>query len=192
MTDQLRGKCGSTLMIFTKTALAGAVIVDLNRIEDERGFFARAFCQNEFDNASLNGTVVQANMSFNQHAGTIRGMHYQVAPALETKFVRCIRGSIVDVIVDLRADSSTYLQHIAVELSAENRTALFVPANFAHGFQTLQDDSEVLYMVSGFYTPECERGLRHNDPALGINWPSPVEHISDKDGKWPLLNSNNH
>ena len=174
-------------MNFKETKLKGAFIVDLAKIEDERGFFARAFCKKEFKTLGMNGDVVQANMSFNTYAGTLRGMHYQVDPAPETKLVRCIRGSIVDVIVDLRADSPTFLKHISVELTAENRTALFVPANFAHGFQTAEDDTEVIYLVSGYYTPECERGLRHDDPALSIEWPHPVEHLSDKDKQWPLL-----
>lgn len=174
-------------MNFKETELKGAFVVDLARIEDERGFFARAFCKKEFDGLDMNSDVVQANMSFNTNAGTIRGMHFQVDPAPETKLVRCVRGSIVDVIVDLRTESATYLQHISVELTAENRTALFVPANFAHGFQTLEDNTEVLYLVSGFYTPDCERGLRFNDPALSISWPKPADHMSDKDRLWPLL-----
>lgn len=174
-------------MQFTPTALEGAMIVDLQRLEDERGFFARSFCRREFDQLGMNSDVVQANVSFNVSKGTLRGMHYQVAPAPETKLVRCTRGSIIDVIVDMRESSPTYRQHIAVELTAENHRALFVPANFAHGFQTLEDNSEVMYLVSGFYTPECERGLRFNDPALNIQWPVPVEHMSDKDTQWPLL-----
>jgi dTDP-4-dehydrorhamnose 3,5-epimerase len=174
-------------MQFTPTPLAGACIIDLQRLEDERGFFARAFCQREFEELGINSSVVQANVSFNRCKGTLRGMHYQVAPALETKLVRCTRGAIIDVIVDLREDSSTYLQHITVELNAENHRALFVPENFAHGFQTLEDNTEVMYMVSGFYTPTCERGLRYSDPLLGIDWPATVVHLSDKDSQWPLL-----
>lgn len=174
-------------MNFKETELKGAFIVDLARIEDERGFFARVFCKDEFAESGLNSDVVQANMSFNVYAGTLRGMHYQVDPAPETKLIRCVRGSIVDVIVDLRPDSPTYLQHIQITLTAENRTALFVPANFAHGFQTLEDNSEVLYLVSGMYTPSCERGLRFDDPALAIPWPLSTKHISAKDKQWPLL-----
>jgi len=174
-------------MKFTATRLNGAWIVELDRLEDERGFFARSFCQREFDKLGMNSTVVQSNVSSNASKGTLRGMHYQVAPAEETKLVRCTRGSIVDVIVDMRENSPTYREHIAVELSADNHRSLFVPANFAHGFQTLEDNTEVMYMVSGFYTPECERGLRYNDPALNITWPQPVEHVSDKDAQWPLL-----
>ena len=174
-------------MKFTATKLAGAWIVELDRLEDERGFFARSFCQREFDKLGMNSAVVQSNISCNASKGTLRGMHYQVAPAEETKLVRCTRGSIVDIIVDMREDSPTYRQHVAVELNADNHCSLFVPANFAHGFQTLEDDTEVMYMVSGFYTPECERGLRYNDPALNIQWPQPVAHVSDKDAQWPLL-----
>lgn len=174
-------------MQFIATRLDGAWIVELDRLEDERGFFARSFCQREFDKLGMNSNVVQSNLSFNTTKGTLRGMHYQVAPAEETKLVRCTQGSIVDTIVDMRPESPTYRQHISVELSADNHRALFVPANFAHGFQTLEDNTEVMYMVSGFYTPECERGLRFNDPSLNIQWPLPVDHVSDKDAQWPLL-----
>jgi dTDP-4-dehydrorhamnose 3,5-epimerase len=174
-------------MHFTETPLSGAKLVDLDRIEDDRGFFSRVFCRQEFNLAGLKDVVDQANLSFNKHKGTVRGMHYQVEPALETKFVRCIRGAILDVIVDLREDSPTFLHHFSVELTAENRQAVFIPANFAHGFQTLEDNSEVMYMVSGFYAAEHERGLRYNDPALSIDWPLPAKHISSKDTKWPLL-----
>jgi len=174
-------------MEFTPTDIAGAYIVDLHRIGDERGFFARAFCKNEFAEHNMDGTVVQANLSFNTTKGTVRGLHYQIAPAPESKLVRCIRGSIVDVIVDMRPDSATYLQHIKVELDCESRRALFVPAMVAHGFQTCHDDTEVMYMVSGLYTPECERGLRADDPALGIDWPQSISTQSEKDQQWPLL-----
>lgn len=174
-------------MQFTATDIEGAFIVDLDRLEDERGFFARSFCQREFEQMGMNSSVVQANISFNRHSGTLRGMHYQVAPAPETKLVRCTQGSIVDIIVDMRESSASYLQHVAVELSADNHRALFVPAECAHGFQTLQDDSEVMYLVSGFYTPDCERGLRHDDPKLALPWPRTVTQVSDKDANWPLL-----
>lgn len=174
-------------MQFTATSLAGAMIVDLDPISDSRGFFARAFCRQEFKSEGLTAEVVQANLSFNVHKGTVRGMHFQIQPALETKFIRCIRGSIIDVIVDLRPDSSTYLKHICVELNSENRRALYVPANFAHGFQTLENNTEVMYLVSGFYSPEFERGLRYCDPALSIHWPLPVQEISEKDKQWPFL-----
>lgn len=174
-------------MKFTETKLQGAFIVDLKEIGDERGFFARTFCAKEFEQHGLNPNVVQCNLSFNVHKGTLRGMHYQLAPAMENKFVRCTRGALVDVIVDIREGSPTYLQHIGVELTADNRRALYVPEGFAHGFQTLEDNTEACYQVSEFYTPEQERGLRYSDPKLGIDWPLPVATISDKDNAWPLL-----
>lgn len=165
----------------------GAFIVDLDRISDERGFFARSFCVDEMSGAGLISDVVQCNLSFSKEKGTIRGMHYQQDPAPETKLVRCTSGAIVDIIVDLRSDSPTFMQHVAVELTAENRQALFVPRYFAHGFQTLQDNTEVMYLVSERYTPASEAGLRHDDPALGLNWPLPVSALSDKDANWPLI-----
>lgn len=176
-------------MKFIETAVFGAYIVELDRLEDDRGFFARSFCADEFSSVGINPNVVQSNLSFNVKKGTLRGMHYQVAPALETKFVRCIRGCIYDVIVDLRPESDTYLQHFGVELSSENRNALYVPASVAHGFQTLVDDSEVMYLVSGKYNPTCERGLRYNDPKFDIKWPIDVSTVSDKDATWPLFSS---
>jgi dTDP-4-dehydrorhamnose 3,5-epimerase len=174
-------------MRFQESELSGAFILHLEERKDERGFFARTYCARELDQHGLNPRVVQCNMSFNRKAGVVRGMHYQLAPAAEAKLVRCTRGAIYDVIVDMRPDSPTYLQHIGVELSAENRAALYVPEMFAHGFQALWDDTEVLYQVSEFYTPEAERGLRHDDPALGIQWPLPVSEISAKDAAWPLI-----
>ncbi len=174
-------------MVFRETALPGVFIVDLERREDSRGFFARAFCAREFERHGVEARVAQANISFSRHKGTVRGLHYQVPPAAETKLVRCVRGAIWDVVVDLRPDSETYLQHLGVELSADNRRALIVPGLVAHGTQTLTDDAEMLYLVSEFYTPGCERGLRHDDPVLGIRWPLPVTVISDKDAAWPLL-----
>ena len=174
-------------MIFTETKLKGAFIIDLEVREDERGGFARTFSQDEFAAHGLKTDVVQANLSYNHRAGTLRGMHYQLPPAAETKLVRCTRGAILDVIVDLREDSPTYLQHIAVELTAENRQALYVPELFAHGYQALTDGAEVVYQVSEAYTPGYERGLRHDDPQLGIQWPMPVTVISTKDRAWALL-----
>ena len=174
-------------MNFIETAILGAFIVELSKLEDERGHFARAFCKHEFEAMGMNSEVVQANVSHNKYKGTLRGMHYQVAPVPETKLVRCVRGSIEDVIVDLRPDSPTFRQHISVTLSHENGIALFVPSLCAHGFMTLEDDTDVMYMVSGFYTPDCERGLRHDDPILSINWPMSAIHQSDKDKSWPLL-----
>ena len=174
-------------MIFTETKLAGAWILDLERREDDRGFFARTFCQNEFTDHGLLPVVAQCNLSYNHEAGTLRGMHYQLPPAAETKLVRCTAGAIYDVIVDLRPESPTYLQHVGVELTAENRRALYVPGMFAHGYQALTDGAEVSYQVGEFYTPGAERGLRHDDPTLGIDWPVPVTVISDKDANWPLM-----
>ncbi|CAM3526469.1 dTDP-4-dehydrorhamnose 3,5-epimerase [Deinococcus frigens] len=174
-------------MIFTETKLKGAFIIDLELREDERGGFARTFCMNEFEAHGLKPQVAQCNLSFNHKAGTLRGMHYQLAPAAETKLVRCTRGAIVDVIVDLRPESDTYLEHVAVELNDDNRRALYVPELFAHGYQALSDGAEVSYQVGEFYTPGSERGLRYDDPRLGIQWPMPVSVISEKDAAWPLL-----
>lgn len=172
-------------MIFTETELKGAYIIDLERREDERGFFARTWCQNEFEAHGLVARIVQANTSYNKLKGTLRGMHYQRAPYAETKLVRAVRGAIVDVIVDLRTDSPTYKRWISVELTADNRRALFVPEGFAHGFQTLEDNTDVSYQVSAFYTPGAEGGARYNDPAFDIQWPLPINVISDKDATWP-------
>lgn len=174
-------------MIFRETALRGAFVIEVETHADERGFFARTFCQNEFEAHGLKPAVAQCNLSFNHHAGTVRGLHFQRPPAAESKLVRATRGAVLDVIVDLREDSPTYLQHVAVELSADNRRALYVPELFAHGYQTLTDAAEVSYQVSEFYTPGCEGGLRHDDPRLGIAWPLPVTVISAKDAAWPLL-----
>lgn len=176
-------------MIFTETPLAGAFVLDLEKRGDDRGFFARTFCQHEFTDHGLEPVVAQCNLSWNARAGTLRGMHYQLPPAAETKLVRCTAGAIYDVIIDLREDSSTYLQHFGVELTAENRRALYVPALFGHGYQALTDGAEVTYQVGEFYTPGAERGLRHDDPALGIEWPIPVTEISEKDASWPLLDA---
>jgi dTDP-4-dehydrorhamnose 3,5-epimerase len=173
-------------MRFTPTPLEGAFVVDLEPREDERGFFARAFCADEFRAHNIDPQVMQANIAYNHTRGTLRGMHYQLPPAGETKFIRCIRGAIYDVIIDLRPASPTYMQHFGVELTADNRRALVVPELFAHGYQTLQDETEVLYLVSEFYTPGSERGLRYNDPAFGIAWTLPVSVISDKDASWAL------
>ena len=174
-------------MIFAETPLEGAFVLDLERREDDRGFFARTFCAKELEEHGLKPVVVQANLSYNPAKGTLRGMHMQTPPAAETKLVRCTRGAIWDVIVDLREDSPTYLEHFGVELTADNRRALFVPELFAHGYLTLADDTEVVYEVGEFYTPGMERGLRYDDPALAIAWPVPVEVISGKDASWPLL-----
>jgi len=174
-------------MKFTEAAIAGVWFVDLEPIEDERGYFARTFCADEFAAHGLDPTVVQCNVSFTRTAGSIRGLHYQVAPAAETKLVRCVRGAIHDVVVDLREGSPTRLHHVAVELSATNRRALYVPVDFAHGFQTLAADAEVEYQMGAPYTPGTDRGLRYDDPALRIAWPLPVTDISDRDRAWPLI-----
>lgn len=174
-------------MIITTTPIEGPAIVDLEQRTDDRGFFARTFCIEEFGVAGLPTVVEQCNLSGNVKAGTLRGMHFQIAPHPEAKLVRCIRGAILDVIVDMRPESPTRLQHIAVELTADNRRALLVPPYFAHAYLTLTDDAEVMYQVSGSYSPGAERGLRWNDPALDIAWPIPVEVISDKDASWPLI-----
>lgn len=174
-------------MRFLPTALAGAYLVEPEPISDERGFFARTFCAREFEDRGLDPVVAQCNVACNLRQGTIRGMHFQAPPAAETKLVRCTGGAIHDVIVDLRPDSATYLQHFGIELSARNRRALYVPPMFAHGYQTLTDDAEVIYQVSEFYAPGCERGLRFDDPAIAIEWPLPVSLVSKKDKSWPLL-----
>ena len=172
-------------MLFHETRLEGAFVIELEKREDTRGFFARGWCQKEFEDHGLVAQVVQANISYNKKKGTVRGMHYQVAPVEETKLVRCVRGGIYDVIIDLRPESPTYKQWIGVELTAENNKMLYVPENFAHGLQTLEDDTEVIYQVSQFYTPGAERGIRWNDPAFRIEWPQDIEVISDKDADWP-------
>ncbi|MGH3565076.1 MAG: dTDP-4-dehydrorhamnose 3,5-epimerase [Pseudonocardia sp.] len=169
------------------TPLAGAAVIDLKRLEDDRGFFARSFCRQEFIDAGLHPLVEQANVSFNHKAGTFRGFHYQLDPHAEAKLVRCYRGAIYDVIVDLRPESPTYMQHFGVELTEENRTALYVPRHFAHAYLTLTDRAEVLYQVTTAYAPGFERGLRWDDPTLGVEWPVEITTISEKDAAWPLL-----
>ena len=168
-------------MKFNKTELDGAYIIELDKLADDRGFFARTWCQKELECQGLVARIAQTSVSFNTRSGTLRGMHYQAAPYEETKIVRCTRGAIYDVIVDLRHDSPTFRKWIAVELTANNYKMLYVPAHFAHGFITLDDNTEVLYFISEFYTPGAARGLRWNDPALGIIWPRPAEVISEKD-----------
>ena len=172
-------------MKFTQTKLLGAYIIELEKREDSRGFFARTFCANEMAEHGLESKIVQTNMSRTMKKGTDRGMHFQTAPHQETKLVRCTRGSIYDVIIDIRPDSPTYKQWIGVELSAQNHTMLFVPRDFAHGFITLEDDCEVMYEVSEFYSPGFEGGIRYNDPAINIAWPVPVSDVSEKDAAHP-------
>src|SRR5215831_7511492 len=174
-------------MIFSETKLKGAFVVDLEHHEDERGSFARVFCQNEFIAHGLKPVIAQASVASNHRRGTIRGMHFQYPPAAETKYVHCTRGAILDIIIDLRPESPTYLDHIAVELSAENRRGLYIPERFAHGYQTLADATEATYMIGEFYTPAAADGLLHNDPRLGLAWPLPVSAISEKDRGWKPL-----
>ena len=177
-------------MIFTETKLKGAYVIEIEKLKDHRGFFARAWCQNEFKAQGLTSSLVQANVSFNKKKGTLRGMHYQLSPYEETKLVRCNRGAIYDVIIDLRPASPSYAQWIGVELTAKNYKMLYVPRNFAHGFQTLEDNTEVTYQVSQFYTPGSERGIRWDDPAFSIEWLTDVQVISDKDKSWPEFGCN--
>ncbi len=172
-------------MKFTETELAGAWFVDVEPHSDERGFFARTWCRREFEEHGIDSDFVQASVSYNRVAGTLRGMHFQRAPHDETKLVRCVSGAIYDVIVDLRQESETFGRWVGVELSAANRRALLVPKGFAHGFVTLADNSEILYQISEFYTPGHAGGLRYDDPALGIEWPVPIRVINDKDRSWP-------
>jgi dTDP-4-dehydrorhamnose 3,5-epimerase len=163
-------------------------IVGLERLEDERGFFARSFCVDEFAALGLDPSFVQCNISWNRRAGTVRGMHFQQPPAAESKLVRCTRGAIYDVVVDLRPDSPAYRTHVGIELTADNRDALYIPAGaVAHGFQTLVDDTEVSYQMGERYTPSAARGVRFDDPALAIRWPLAVTSVNAKDTEWPLL-----
>jgi dTDP-4-dehydrorhamnose 3,5-epimerase len=169
------------------TGISGAVLVELDRMEDERGFFARSFDAEEFEAAGLEPAVAQCNISFNIQAGTLRGMHYQDEQAPEPKLVRCTRGAIWDVIVDLRPDSPTRLQHVAVELSEDNGLAIYIPPLFAHGFQTLVDETEVFYQMGQRFVPGAGKGIRYDDPAVGIKWPMAVSVIAPKDLDWAPL-----
>jgi dTDP-4-dehydrorhamnose 3,5-epimerase len=173
-------------MRFTETELAGAFVIDLERREDDRGFFARAWCEEEFAAQGLDTRVSQCNVSFNERRGTLRGLHYQVPPHAEVKIIRCTSGAVYDVIVDLRPESQTYTRWIGVELTADNRRMLYVPEGFAHGYVTLEDETETYYQVSAPYAPEAERGARWDDPAFGIEWPEAEQLvISEKDRNWP-------
>jgi dTDP-4-dehydrorhamnose 3,5-epimerase len=172
-------------MKFYPTPLLGAYTIELEKRGDDRGFFARFFCQREFEAAGIPMSIVQVNNSLSAHAGTLRGLHYQLPPAAEIKAVRCIRGALYDVIVDLRPDSPTFCKWFGAELTAENRLMMFVPQGFAHGFLTLSDDTEAFYLVNAFYGPEQERGLRFDDPRFEIRWPTPPVDISQKDLSWP-------
>ena len=172
-------------MRFEQTNLAGAWIIDINRLEDERGFFARTFCQREFSEHGLNTRVAQCNVSYNKQKGTLRGMHLQVSPFEEAKLVQCTSGAIYDMIIDLRPNSQTYLKHMGVTLSAQQYRMLYIPEGFAHGFLTLTDDANVFYQMSEFYAPECARGFRWNDPAFGIQLPEELHVISERDAHYP-------
>lgn len=172
-------------MKFEKTTLAGVYVVEMERLTDERGFFARTFCRDEFAARGLDSRVAQCSASFNQRRGTLRGMHYQAAPFAEAKLVRCTMGAIYDVVIDLRPASETFKRWFAVELSAANRRALYIPEGFAHGFLTLADESEVFYQISEFYHPECSRGVRWDDAAFRIEWPFEPHVISERDRAFP-------
>ena len=172
-------------MIFTETKLKGAYIVDIEKLEDERGFFARSWCRKEFEVHGLNTQLVQCNISFNAKEGTLRGMHYQAQPFEEAKLIRCTRGAIHDVIADIRPDSTTFGQYVGLLLTADNKRMLYAPEGFAHGFLTLEDDTEVFYQMSEFYAPECAKGFRWNDPAFRIEWPASVQVISERDRCYP-------
>jgi dTDP-4-dehydrorhamnose 3,5-epimerase len=174
-------------MRFLPTKLEGAFVIEAEPAEDSRGLFARTFCAREFEKHGLATAFVQCSTSFSVRRGTLRGLHYQRPPACEAKLVRCVAGALYDVIVDLRPASPTYLQHVGVELTARNRRSIYVPEMFAHGFQTLEDDTEVLYQISEYYAPDKATGLRFDDPRLGIHWPLPVSSMSDKDQNWALL-----
>lgn len=174
-------------MHFTKTALVGAWVIDPNPHEDERGRFMRAWCTQEFAEHGLDFLPVQANMGFSKYKGTVRGMHFQDAPALEAKLVRCTRGAVYDVVLDVRPESPTYGEWYGIELSAENGRMLYVPEQCAHGYQTLRDCTEIHYMTSGYYAPNLVRGVRFDDPAFSIRWPIAVTVISEQDRNWPLV-----
>jgi dTDP-4-dehydrorhamnose 3,5-epimerase len=174
-------------MLFVETALAGAFVLELEVHADARGFFARSFCQHEFEAHGLDPVVAQGGIAFNHRRGTIRGMHFQYPPAAEAKLVRCTRGAIFDLIIDLRPESATFLRHTAVELTADNRLGLYIPPRFAHGYQTLSDDTETTYQLSDFHAPDLADGLAYDDPALGIAWPLPVSEISERDRIWTTL-----
>ena len=179
-------------MKFTETPLPGAYLIDLEKRGDERGFFVRYFCKNEYAVHGLCSDIVQINNSLSAQAGTLRGMHYQLAPKAEDKVVRCVKGALFDVIIDLRPNSSTFLRHFGVELTAENRRMLYVPKGFAHGFLTLRDDTETIYLVTEYYAADHERGIRYNDAKLGIQWPMEPSVISPKDLAHPDFNPTWH
>jgi dTDP-4-dehydrorhamnose 3,5-epimerase len=174
-------------MIFVETPLPGAYVIEVEKHEDERGFFARSWCAREFAAKGLDPHLVQCNVSYNKLKATLRGLHYQIPPHAEVKLVRCTKGSLFDVIVDLRKDSTTFLKWFAIELTATNHRMLYIPKLFAHGFQTLEDDTEIFYQMTEFYEPAASKGLRWNDPRLGINWPDAGRTISKRDQAYPNL-----
>ena len=174
-------------MKYTPTGIDGVTVVDIEPHNDERGFFARSFCADEFAKRGLDPAVAQVNFAYNHARGTLRGLHRLAPPYAEAKLVRCTRGAIFSVAVDMRPESETCGQHVTVELTAENRRAMFLPPHVAHGFQTLADDTEVMYQVSGPYEAKGEQGFRWDDPDFGISWPLPITVISDKDAGWPLI-----
>ena len=174
-------------MRFIELPLKGAYLIEVQPHVDSRGLFARTFCAQEFRDLGLAEVFVQCNTSWNLHAGTIRGLHYQLPPSAEVKLVRCTAGAIWDVVVDLRENSPTYLQHVGIELTATNRHALYIPGTFAHGFQSLTDRTEVFYQMSEYYAPDSARGLRYDDPKLRIQWPRPATSVSARDRMWDLL-----
>jgi dTDP-4-dehydrorhamnose 3,5-epimerase len=177
-------------VIFTETPLKGAFVLDIEKIEDNRGFNARAVCQREFSTHGMTSQFVQGNILYNKTKGTLRGFHFQTPPCAETKLFRCIRGAVYDVIIDMRRESPTYKKWFGVELTATNYRMLYLPGNFAQGFITLADDTELFYLVSEFYSPGHERGIRYDDPQFGVVWPAPVEVISAKDRNWPDYSEN--
>jgi len=177
-------------MIFTPSELEGVYFIGLQPVGDSRGWFSRTYCKNEFAQIGHTKEWVQMNHSFTSRKGTVRGMHYQLPPFSEIKMVRCIAGAVLDVVVDLRTGSPTFLHHTSIELSAKNKKMIYIPEGFAHGFQCLEDDCELIYHHSAFYTPGAEGGIRYDDPKIGIQWPLPVTEMSDRDKSHPLLNEN--
>jgi dTDP-4-dehydrorhamnose 3,5-epimerase len=176
-------------MIFTETTLPGVYLIDIEPIGDSRGFFSRFWCSKEFEAQGLSFEAAQINVSHNAEAGTLRGLHFQCEPHAEAKIVACTSGSVFDVAVDVRSGSSTYLQWVGTVLDNEARRMLYIPEGFAHGYQTLKDDTDLLYLVSEFYVPDAEGGLRYDDPAIGIDWPRAVASISNKDIDWDLMSA---
>ncbi|RYY71318.1 MAG: dTDP-4-dehydrorhamnose 3,5-epimerase [Chitinophagaceae bacterium] len=177
-------------MELVETNIAGVYIIKVKKLEDDRGLFARTFCKNEFAAIGFEKEFVQFNHSYNRHKGTLRGMHFQNAPYGETKLIRCVQGAVLDVAVDIREGSPTFLQHVSIELSAENMNSILIPEGVAHGFQTLQDDSSLIYHHTAFYTAGADNGLRYSDPALNIQWPLTITQVSEKDRQYRLIDNN--